>query len=1223
MRLYTSNRAEHLAAHLCDVLATPVGDALEPDTVIVHSPGMEAWLSQQIALRLGVCANVDFPYPAHFLPKLFEAVLGEQAAGVDAWAQSNLRWAILAELSARLAEPDFDDVARYVSPQQADTPLLSVSGPLPGADGAALPPIDALKLVQLAERVARVFSGYLYYRPEMISQWASTGAGADAQRSERWQALLWRGVRERLGAPNVVELADRFVAALAAGRAPDGAPAPPAPPPTPQLSLDFGAAAPPPPPRASATVAAQAAPLAIPRRVCLFGVSTLPRLQLELVAALARVADVHLFVLAPSREFFADIRSAREIARHVRRTAQDPSVSLLAMGNPLLASFGKLGRDFQQQMLDAELPIRGGAETFVDPFDAVNEAGATGADANPAPADGASAADVPAGATALAVLQSDILNLRHRGAPTSAAAPPLPPTQLRPDDASIAIHACHGPMRQVEVLHDLLVDRFQRDPTLTPADVIVMCPDLETFGPLIEAVFQRQGDSRYIPFRIADRSLRRESPVAEAFLAVLTLVDSRMSAPAVMDVISMPAVHERFGIAADDVPTLVRWVRETGIRWGIDAEHRVEHGQPGYEQNTWRFGLDRAVLGAAMVGEGRRLFADVLPYDQVEGGDAQLLGRFAALADALFERCRTLAAPRTLAAWRDTLSEALAALVAQSNESAWQHEQIRRVLEEAARAGASVTSGGVDAPALAFPLSVMRSILSDALSEGRSPHGFLTGAATFCEMLPMRSIPFRLVGMLGMDERAFPRSSTRFGFDLVAQSPHVGDRSLRDDDRYLFLEALLSARDALIVTFTGQSVRDNSALPPSVCVAELLDVCGESFFVDGADASEPTHVRRERVIERLVTRQALQPFSERYFRDDVEDLFTYAREFHSGARSLRAPKAPPPPFVSDVAPPGPARSAADVVEVDEFVRFFRSPIRAWFRGRLDVTYPRDAAALLDREPIVLDRLERSLIAGRLLDRAVAGEALSAAQRPTRAEGVLPLGNPGDAAFDQTVGSVAPLESEIRALRGGDEVGYVDVALTIAPRTLVGRVRGVFGRRLVHHQYSRVQGEHELAAWVRHLIACAVSEELDETVLIGRPGPQSPGMQHHSRGLGVQVIRYRRPADPARLLATLLELYAAGLAEPLLLFPRTSFAWAMSRDDSVPREARNAWAPFGGGGESEDRYVRTLLGEVAPWDIGLPDRGGEPALGALPSHPNLSFRQLIRTVFDPLKEHREA
>ncbi len=1140
MRVYTSNRAEALAALLCDSLAEVGGDPFAPPVVVVHSRGMQAWLSQRIADRLGICANVEFPFPARYVTELFELILGVEADRLDAWRRARLRWPIFALLPRWLDRPEFEEIRRYLTPGDGDDP-------------AAVP----MKRFQLAERIARVFEGYCTYRPEQVLRWQA----GDDDPVATWQPTLWRALREATGAPNVAELAAAFVATLEGGASPGGVRSP-----TAQLALPgFDAGGP------SPTAAG------VPERIHVFGITSLPPLHLRVLGALSHATEVRFYQLSPSREFFADIASRREIARREERSGRPAELDFLDLGNPLLGAWGRLGREFQRLIHDAGVALVDSGEVWEDPTDG-----------DEAP-------------TALRVLQSDILNLRHRtrgdGAPRGPLAPtPTAPLVHDPGDRSIEVHACHSAMRQVEVLQDRILDALESDPTLEPHQIVVLCPELDRYAPLIDAVFGR----RLVPYRIADRSLRRQSPVAEALLTAIGLVESRMTASGLMDLLAMEPVAERFSVGPNDLPRVSRWVEKTGIRWGIDAAHRARCDQPAYDQNTWRFGLDRMMLGVAMRGDDDALFCGVRPYDPLEGDDARLAGRLAGFAEAMFGLAERLSEPRSMPRWCRDIADALGTVAAATDDNAWQHEHVRGVLAEIeAETEAAGASESV-------PLDVARVALDGALERDAAPHGFLSGGVTFCQSLPMRAIPFEVVCLLGMEERAFPRRSTRLEFDLAVKMPLVGDRSLRDDDRYLFLEALLSARRRLLITYRGHGIRDNKPLPPSVVVTELLDTLAETYDTVG----------EERPHAPWVVNHPLQPFSHRYFHGEGP-LFSFAEAYVASARSALGSRAEPPVFIDrplDVDP-------EPVVPLADLIAFFRHPVRSFCRETLGLTLTDPDDPLLDREPIVLDRLEQAIIAGELLARAVDGQALPDTYEPVRAEGVLPLGQPGRTTHAWLAQQVAPLDRFVEHYRSAGADSALEVDIDTGHGRVVGRIRDVFAGRLVRHQYARVSARGLLSLWIEHLAACAASPEREfSSVLIGRAAHAGG----HSSPRTVEVVRFGPMPEANEVLARLVRLRAIGRSEPLLLFPRTSYAWQSALMSHIERDAwkadrptRDAWfGTFNGPpGESADPYVARVFGRQSPLDTDFP-RGG------LPTAADASFKELADRVFRPLIDARE-
>jgi len=561
--------------------------------------------------------------------------------------------------------------------------------------------------------------------------------------------------------------------------------------------------------------ASDAAPADLPPRLSVFGLSSLPPIYLQLLAGLARQQEVHLYLLNPSQAYWSHIRSQRTIVRAAERAGQSPEALAaelhLEPGHPLLAAWGQQGRELQL-VIEREIDYADSDDRFVDPLAAADD-------------------------HLLTRLQSDILHLRQRPGPEA------PVVELAPDDDSIEIHVCHGPMREVETLADRLRLLFEAEPDLQPHQVLVMSPDIEAYAPLIEAVF---GGRDPIPFSTSDRRQRAESGVVRAMLTILEGVDGRLTASWVLDLLAQAPVRERFGLDERDVEQLGAWAREAGVRWGMDAEHRARSGQPASDQASWRFGLDRLLLGCAVPTGDRSLFGGRLAAALVEGRQAELLGRLTAFCDLLFDELRALAQPRPVAAWAERLERCAERLLAAGGEHHPQHQLLRRALAELADAA--------EAAGHAVPVDFesIRLALVDRLDERVTHAGFLSGGVTCCNLQPMRSLPFEVVCLLGMNDGAFPRTDRRPAFDLLAQSPRPGDPSRRHEDRTLFLEALLAARRHLIVTYTGRDARDDRPLPPSVLVADLLDAAGQACGLD-----------TEAAARELVCQQPLQPYSPR------------------------------------------------------------------------------------------------------------------------------------------------------------------------------------------------------------------------------------------------------------------------------------------------------------------------------------------------------------------------
>lgn len=1095
--LHRSNRAELLIDALTELVRTPAGGALAAECIAVQGHGMERWLSMQLARRLGVWANPDFPFPRHLIERILSAHrAARRDAEHDPFAPEIMKWTIHARLPDLIDQPAFAPLHHY----------------LRGDDSGA-------RSLQLAQRIAATFDQYVVFRPEMLAAWE---AGDD----DGWQAITWRALVGQQPPSHLAARAARFVSRLQASE------------------IDFAL---------------------LPPRLSLFGVSTLPPLFVSVLNALAAHLELHLFLLSPSDQYWADIRSRRE---QVRRSARSGGTSTVGdeasvrsdEGNGLLASLGRVGRDFQEIVEDS-------CEYRDD-------------DRYRSPGEG----------SMLHALQSDILHLRQRGHNAARLA-------MRRDDDSIRVHACHSPMREVEVLYDQLLELFAREPGLQPQDVVVMSPAIDTYAPLVDAVFGADSSgSPRLPYRVADRAVRSTDDAINAFLTVITTCAGRLTAAEVLDLLAFEPIRQRFGLEPEDSDLIRKWARDAGIRWGADAAHRQAAGQPPSKQNTWEFGIERLLLGYTMPGDGERMFAGTLPYDDIEGSSTEVLGRFVDFCSKLFEARQLLAAPRSAERWRDDLGRVLETMLANHQRTAYQLQQLRAALADFARDAALGGFGGeIDADSA-------RRELEQRLERRAPGRNFLSGGITFCAMLPMRSIPFEVVALLGMNDDGFPRRQRPLGFDLIASRPRRGDRSVRDDDRYLFLEALLSARRRLIITYVGQSIADNTDLPPSVVVSELLDALSESFTV-----APPPGAKREQlqlfapaealpsVRDQLLVRHPLQPFSPRYFGSDREQrLFSYSELHCAAARALLDSKQTPPPLIT-----GPLIAPSEVVTelaLSELVSFFHDPIRAVLRQRLGLYLGRAEESLDTREPIELDNLEHWQIGDLLIRHSDHSSRLAEVEAPLRAAGLLPPGNLGARSFDHSRRQVELLTGLQRPYRQQAEPQSWEIATDLDGFKLSGRVDRIFPPYRIECRFSQLQGRHLLTAWLKHLVLCASGQPL-QTISINRTTK------------GARVTTLLPVANAAELLPALIALFLRGQSQVLPLFRSASYEYARLARFDVDKARQAALRAFNKDCEY-DEYATLVFGEQRD-PLGF-ERDDEP----------FSFASLAAAVYAPLLAHQE-
>ena len=985
--IHTSNQLEALAEMLAEMIRQKPLPPLMPETVVTQSIGMSRWLCLALAEKLGVTANIVFPFPAKFAEEELARLLPSQT-GSPIYRREVLPWRIHAVLGPLLADPDFKQLRDYAGD-------------------------DADRFWQLCQQVAATFDRYVAHRPQMLREW-------DAERStphERWQAKLWKALAD--GALH---------------------------------------------PAALLAKAAALPPNKVVPRCAIFGLSSLAPTYLEFLAMISTHREVHLFLLAPTRHYWGDIQSEREKSRLIQWSARHKKIAGAEHsepGHPLLASLGKVGRDFHDALV--ELSAADEPDEFIS----------SGAN------------------TLLARIQDDILDLT----PLDEERDTLPP------DESLRLHNCHSPVRELEVLHDQLLAAFEADRSLTPRDVLVAVPDIEDYAPFIEGVFGApESEMVRFPYSIADREVRAESGVADAFLRALELVESRFPASAVLSLFDCPAIHTKFGFTDADLPLVRQWIVDSGIRWGRDAAHRAEINLPQTNEHTWQFGLDRLILGFALPGDGAQLFREILPEPAVEGSLADTLGRFAMFTHTLFEKAATLRLPRTVAEWVAALQSTLTELCENDHDFAEQWTDVAQALEEVAANAALAQHREL------IPFSVIRNCVRETLVGSQRATAFLRGGITFCSLRPMRAIPHRVICLLGMNDTSFPRQDRAPAFDLTAAQPRPGDRSTRDDDRYLFLEALISARDRIIISWCGQSARDNSPLPPSVIVSEMLDVLARHYGI---------------VAETLITKHRLQPFSRRYF--EGGPLFSYSAANGRGAASALTPGATLP-FAAAI----PKTTPACDVTLDRLVEALTRPARFFATERLGIQLPYDEAQPEDTEPMETGRLDEYALATRLTDAHFAGTDSDSLLPATTATGMLPHGYAGESFFKDTALEVRRLTSHLP----GSAKEPVSINLPVGDWRITGSLRIVTDAGLLSLRPATLKGRDYLRAWISHLVLCAAKSHGVEprSILIGDNGVSEYG----------QV-----PAEEAtQLLLELLALYATIHEKPVPLFPESSLEFAI-------------------------------------------------------------------------------
>ena len=1094
-------------------LQTQRVSVFDSDQILVQSPGMSQWLKIQIAEKLGIAANIDFPLPSSFIWQLYQQHV-ENLPEQSAFTKPNMTWKLMSILPTMLEQPEFAAIKQYLSDSQP------------------------LKLYQLAGKIADVYDQYLVYRPDWILHWEDgqndlpDTVDLSITESHPWQPILWRALvtnSQALGESpfHRANLHHTLLEAL-------------------HSSVN------------QQTETKNLKPLMV------FGISAMPMQQLEVLSALAETRDVLIFWFNPSQHYWGDIVDKKTQAKAQLKAIDNTAlankvtsvgVEFLDIGNPLLASWGKLGRDYQDMLLGFEMQQQ---DYFIDTKPEC----------------------------LLQHIQSDVNNLQFRATSDELDASELlsngnayPKVEITPSDGSLQIHACHSKVRELEILHDQLLKRFNDNPDWHPGDVIVMMPDVATYAPFIEGVFGAVDHQLAIPYAISDRNVGEVSPLLNSFLQLMRLHQSRLTLSEVLSLLEVPAVQRKFAIDPQEFELLQHWLTDAGVRWGWNDQDKQRWDLPAEKQNTWVFGLQRLLAGYAMAStelyQGNQEM--ISAYADIEGQQAVALGKCYQFTSALLKVLAFCQDPQTIQntehkppGIQQKVEQALELLseLYDADETEQSDMLILRETLEKMLVHSHQYTDEIDQ-------DVFVSELQQNIQETGVGQRFLAGYVNFCTLMPMRSIPFKMVCLLGMNDSDYPRQSVPMGFDLMRLAPAKrGDRSRRLDDRYLFLEALLSAREQLYFSYQGFSQKDNSPLAPSILLSELMEYCQQGFCLSGELGLQVKETEKN-LLAHLTIKHKLQPFNQAYFEVKAEikgevkadttlthnkpqSYLSYNQKQQAIAEQLQQPSKA---MMFNIAPLTQSLEQSTQLELDALIQFFQNPAKAFFMQRWQTRFYPLGQQNSDEEPFSFDGLDRFKLNERLVQHSLSlslndsseiagGEeinqatelqkdqpnAISSLLNELRSEGKLPAGQSGELALRPLVKQSTQLAEQISKLNQSLTTAQsVDIALHINDVLLVGRVDSLYEQNLILWRAGKLRAKDRIALYLQWLCLCAGAPNtgLNQAYFISTEKLYS-----------LPVIEKQ---SALQQLAIWLDYWQRGADQILHFYPEAAWQWVTSQD----------------------------------------------------------------------------
>ena len=1067
LHLYQSNRLEDIAQMLARIQqVAPLENPFAAEEIIIQSQGMRRYISQYLARETGIAANLRFSLPAGLAWRLMREAMPDIPA-LSPFSSEVMRWRLLALFQS----DEFAQSPDFAATRQALAPYLN------NGDYAAY---------QLAGQLADVFDQYLVYRPDWIETWAAGKLVPELARSRSaeqqiWQAQLWQHLDDgKQGAPHRVQLWRTLMQSLA----------------NPSFRL--------------------------PQRYFVFGIATLAPMYLQLLAQLAQHSQVHIFALNPSQAYWGNIIEPAQILR------QTQTADLSYQGHPLLASLGKQGRDFFNELAEVSAQLDLDSYTSEAPSPSLLHSIQYHIQSQTLPetahANGWLAAHQDyvhsqprfqaaqqqlnqQYQTALAPYQGSLkMNAVSFGeAKTSnsslseAKTPNTPNTNETPDlfsgcltpeqnairqiqlthqqnlalaqlnaDPSIQIHSAHSPLRELQILKDQLLVLLAQHPDWQPHDIAILTPHIEPYTPYIEAIFGKNSPHP-LPYSLSDTQIAHRQPLLDALEQILALIDSRFEADKLLALLDNELILATHQLTRDDLPLIHDTVAQLNIRWGSDAAQRSQHSSRPDAQYTWQQGLERLILGFMLPENPQNpLWHHIAPHSSGPPPQAPRR-RGAALVATLIRHQNQWQTPATVPQWNEHIHSLINDLITpQSDDDHQAHQQLEAALAQWQN----------EAQTARYTQTINQTIAIQHLNRylaSQNDTGFLRGGITICSMVPMRSLPFKVLCLLGLNDGDYPRNTKAAPYDLIAQHPQKGDRARRDDDRYLFLEAILSAREVLYLSYIGKDIRTDEERAPSTLIGELIDTIAAL-----------TQIPTSQLNQHWITHHPLQPFSPKYYTGSLKNHSSAAPHIstpHDYAQPPNPPQPPASPFLQNYTTSETQRQPENeqpAIPQATFLQYWRNPNRQWLKHTLGWQAPHTQAAHPSSEPFTIDnprQLDTAYTQARQHNQDFAELATT-----LTAQSQLPTGAFNTLIAQEQAIAPAGLDSElIHSPRHPDHTGTLKHPTGTLNYTLTHNHQ--HGQILYAHQFlhnhntqAKLQASDSIELLLRHLIYSAAAPQ---------------------------------------------------------------------------------------------------------------------------------------------------
>lgn len=956
---------------------------------------------------------------------------------------------------SNLKVPSNEEVAWYLFTNMDTFLEEKAIGSLMGAVRSYLKDDDSrLKQYQFCSRLANLFDQYSAYRPEMIANWIS-GKWEPIDADLIWQYHLWRKVFVERGEMDTIDAGLHWISLA-------------------QAFVQFRK-------KGFALSTIKQFPY---RHLLFFGISTLPTLYrnlLEYVGEGLDALDIDLYLLYPaSIPSLNDGRSRRsevrdELYRRIEHYQLKDEISLRGATQNRSGEYFTTGNDLIMDMgVQADVFLNNLVEKWSPYYLSQDEIDSQ---------------------SLLIQVQSQMTEFEQ--------------TEVETLDYcdSISFHDCFSPIREVEAAREFIQNCLYENPDLLPSDVIIMVSSMEKYAPSLRAVFSGN-DPLYIPHTVADQSVRNENPYAEAILSIFELRNGRFTAEDILSLLDKPVIQEQLSFQDEDLLQVRELIRHSQFRWGINADHCSRYfDDTELSVYSWEASKKRILLGTVMeVSENNpSLYQEILPF-KTEGVQSELALRFVGFMDLLTDLISKIDWAKNVADYTEVLEQMRSELLPSVNLDADQFKLVNTVINQLRQLSSDCNIDVSDAVFLEY--------LKNAFSETHVGRGFLDGKVTICEMRPMRSIPAKIVCLLGMNDEDYPRKENQLSFDFIARYRKPEDRSQNKEDRNLFMEALLSAREKLFISWTGRSNRDNSERPASSLVQDFCDYLNRYFKFSHSELE---------VSDLLTVKHRLHAFDPEYFDPDSKLPRAFTKQNYRIAQALNGDK-----IKQEKTAPVLPSSSIEEIDLEDLVQFFQNPSLYFLRSRLNAWRINPEDIEVGSEMILMNSLQQYNLKQEYLDKSD-HEILD--KKVYVQKGLIPAGFEGEIVSNQTKNEIALFTDKCKESWGEAEPSEHLIEVDLSNGIKIKGVAEIRGDLNTSWRMGSVKDKSKdwLRFWIKHLLVSAKRDDISGSISV-----------YHDVLLKSNLLN---PKVALLEIEKIVDLYLKGLQSPLCFFSESSFTFA--------------------------------------------------------------------------------